>query len=101
MADQPSQPTARGGRLEGKVALICGASPNNGGTIAHFMAKEGARIAVNDLVPEVAMETAEFLRSRGFEALEVPGDATDEAVARSVVELAVERYGFVDVVVNM
>jgi NAD(P)-dependent dehydrogenase (short-subunit alcohol dehydrogenase family) len=88
-------------RLEGRVALICGASPNNGGTIAHFMAKEGAAIAVSDLVPEVAEETAAFLRSRGFEAVAVPGDAANEEDARCMVERTVERFGHLDILVNL
>jgi NAD(P)-dependent dehydrogenase (short-subunit alcohol dehydrogenase family) len=88
-------------RLEGRVALICGASPNNGGTIAHFMAKEGAAIAVSDLVPEVAEETAAFLRSRGFEAVAVPGDAANEEDARCMVERTAERFGHLDILVNL
>jgi NAD(P)-dependent dehydrogenase (short-subunit alcohol dehydrogenase family) len=89
------------GRLDGKVALIFGASPNNGGTIAHFMAKEGAKIAANDIVPEVAQETAEFLESRGFEAFAVPGDASKRDEAQSIVDRTVEHFGYVDTVVNL
>ena len=89
------------GRLDGKVALVFGASPNNGGTIAHFMAREGAKIAANDIVPEVAQETAAFLQSRGFEALAVPGDASKMDEAQSIVERTVERFGYLDTVVNL
>ena len=89
------------GRLDGKVALIFGASPNNGGTIAHFMAREGARIAANDLVPEVAEETAEFLRSRGYDAFAVPGDASQKDQAEDVVARTVEHFGGLDSVVNL
>jgi NAD(P)-dependent dehydrogenase (short-subunit alcohol dehydrogenase family) len=91
----------RPGRLDGKVALVFGASPNNGGTIAHLMAKEGARIAANDIVPEVAEETAEFLKSRGFEAVAIPGDASQKDQAESIVARAVEHFGYVDTVVNL
>src|SRR5690242_8489184 len=89
------------GRLDGKVALIFGASPNNGGTISHFMAREGARIAASDIVPEVAEETAEFLRSRGYDALAVPGDASQKEQAEDVVARTVERFGGLDCVVNL
>ncbi len=89
------------GRLDGKVALVFGASPNNGGTIAHFMAREGAKIAANDIVPEVAEETAEFLRSRGYDAFAAPGDASQKEEAESIVQRAVERFGYVDTVVNL
>jgi NAD(P)-dependent dehydrogenase (short-subunit alcohol dehydrogenase family) len=81
--------------------LICGASPNNGGTIAHFMAKEGAKIAANDLVPAVAEETAAFLQSRGYEAQAVPGDASNEEEAEAVVRRTVEAFGQLDILVSM
>ena len=38
-------------RLDGKMALVFGGDPNIGGTIAHFMAREGAKVAVSDLLP--------------------------------------------------
>jgi NAD(P)-dependent dehydrogenase (short-subunit alcohol dehydrogenase family) len=89
------------GRLDGKVALICGVSPNNGGTIAHFMAKEGAKIAANDIVPQVAEETAAFLRSRGFQAIAVPGDASELCEIQTIVDRAVDEFGYIDTVVNL
>src|SRR5438105_11738529 len=89
------------GRLDGKVALICGASPNNGGTIAHFMAKEGAKIAANDIGPAVAEETAEFLRSRGYQAISVPGDAANLCDIQTIVQRAVDEFGHLDTVVNL
>ena len=89
------------GRLEGKVALIVGASPNNGGTTAHFMAREGAKVVANDLVPVSGEETAEFIRSRGYDAIALPGDASDPEQVQSVVNQAVEHFGKIDILVNM
>lgn len=88
-------------RLEGKVAIVFGAGPNIGGTIAHFMAREGARVVVNDINPAVAEETAAFIRSRGFDALALPGDATAEPDIARIVATTVERYGRLDTIVNM
>ena len=73
------------GRLDGKVALIFGAGPNNGGTIAHFMAREGARVAVNDIIPEAATDTVNFLKKKGYDAIALPGDASVEAEVKSIV----------------
>ena len=87
-------------RLEGNVALITGASKFMGGTIAAFMAEEGAKIAVNDIVPEVAEETAAHIRSKGHEAIAIPGDITDENSVKSMVEAAVKAFGYVDILVN-
>ena len=89
------------GRLDGKVAIVFGAGPNIGGTIAHFLAREGARIAVSDLSPEAADETTAFLTARGFQAAAFVGNAIEEAAVAGIVAGTVERFGHVDAIVNM
>ncbi len=88
-------------RLDDKVALVFGAGPNIGGTIAHFMAKEGAKVAVSDMVPATADETFHFLTSRGYDAIAIPGDATKEEDVDRIIGAAVEHFGHVDIVVNL
>jgi NAD(P)-dependent dehydrogenase (short-subunit alcohol dehydrogenase family) len=88
-------------RLTGKVAIVFGAGPNIGGTIAHFMAREGARVLVTDLSLGAAEETARFIRSRGHEATAAVGNAVEEADVERMVATAIERYGRLDVIVNM
>lgn len=88
-------------RLEGKVALVFGAGPNVGGTIAYFFAREGARVAVADLSAPAAEETAQFISSRGHEARAFTGDALDEAQVERVVAETVAAFGRLDVMVNM
>lgn len=88
-------------RLRDKVAIVFGAGPNLGGTIAHFLAREGARIVVSDIVPAAAEETAAFLKGRGFDALAVGGDASSEPDVERVVATTIERYGRLDAIVNM
>jgi NAD(P)-dependent dehydrogenase (short-subunit alcohol dehydrogenase family) len=89
------------GRLDGKAALVFGAGPNIGGTIAHFLAREGARVAVTDLEPSAAAETAAFIPSRGFEATALSGNALSEADVEQNVRGAVDAHGRLDIVVNM
>jgi NAD(P)-dependent dehydrogenase (short-subunit alcohol dehydrogenase family) len=89
------------GRLAGKVALIFGAGPNIGGTCAHFMAREGAKVAVVSSRPETAADTARFLHARKFEALALTGDAGDERDVEKAVAAAVERYGGIDTMVYL
>ncbi len=89
------------GRLEGKVALVFGGGPNIGGTIAHFMAKEGAKVAVADIVPAAAEEAAQFLASRGYEAIPLFGDASNEEDVARIVAQAAGQFGFVDIMVNL
>jgi NAD(P)-dependent dehydrogenase (short-subunit alcohol dehydrogenase family) len=88
-------------RLDDKVAVLFGAGPNIGGTIAHFLAREGARVAVADIDLKVAVETAEFLKSRGYDALPLAGNAVVEADVAKIVAQTVERYGRIDCAVNM
>lgn len=88
-------------RLEGKVAVVFGAGPNIGGTIAHFLAREGARVMVSDLVPEAAEQTAAFLAGRGYEADHRAGNASVEDDVARIVAAAVARFGGLDIAVNM
>jgi NAD(P)-dependent dehydrogenase (short-subunit alcohol dehydrogenase family) len=87
-------------RLQGKAAILFGAGPNIGGTVAHFFAREGARIAVVDVDEGNAQKTVEFLKSRGYDGFGIAGDAADEdSVARAVAE-AVRRFGHLDIAFN-
>jgi NAD(P)-dependent dehydrogenase (short-subunit alcohol dehydrogenase family) len=88
-------------RLDGKVAIVFGSGPNIGGTIAHFLAREGARVAVTDIRMEAAAETAQFLASRGYEALPLAGNGFVEDDVAGIVTATVQRYGRVDCIVNM
>jgi NAD(P)-dependent dehydrogenase (short-subunit alcohol dehydrogenase family) len=88
-------------RLDGKVAIVFGSGPNIGGTIAHFLAREGARVAVTDIRMEAAAETARFLASRGYEALPLAGNGFVEDDVAGIVTATVQRYGRVDCIVNM
>jgi NAD(P)-dependent dehydrogenase (short-subunit alcohol dehydrogenase family) len=87
-------------RLEGKVAIVFGAGPNIGGTIAHFLAREGARVAVVDIEQKSADATAAFITSRGLEAIGFGAHAGMEESVEKVVAATVAHYGHLDIVVN-
>lgn len=88
-------------RLANKVAIVFGAGPNIGGTIAHFLAREGASVVVSDISFAAAQETVDFIRGKGFVAHPVQGNATIEDDVRRIVAETVEVYGRVDIAVNM
>jgi len=88
-------------RLEEKIAIVFGAGPNIGGTIAHFLAREGARVAVSDINPDAARKTTDFITGRGYEAIALAGDAMDETAVERIVGDTVARYGGLDIIVNM
>src|SRR5262249_25515801 len=87
-------------RLFDRVAIVFGAGPNIGGTIAHFLAREGAKVAVSDVDGKVAAKTAEYLKGRGYDALPLTGNAlVEDDVARMIAE-TVTRFGPIDCAMN-
>ncbi len=88
-------------RLKDKVAIVFGAGPNIGGTIAHFLAREGARVCVTDINENSANEAVEFIRGQGHEAFALTANARDDNDVREAVARTMARYGRLDVAVNM
>ena len=88
------------GRLNGKVAVVTGASANIGGVLAAGLAAAGAKVACNDVVSAVAVSTVERIAADGGEALAIPGDVTDETAMGLAVERVLERWGRIDILVN-
>ena len=82
------------GGLDGKVAIVTGASQGIGNAIAAGLAAAGARIVVADLqrAPEAA---SAFPDAIGIEA-----DVADEAAVEAMVAEAAARFGGVDILVN-
>lgn len=87
-------------RLNGKVAIITGASAGIGRATAKLFASEGARLVVaarrqaelDSLVAEIA--------AAGGVAVALAGDVTSEAYAQALVELALAKFGRLDVAFN-
>src|SRR5919204_2418755 len=97
------------GILEGKVAIVTGAGHGVGRGEALELARQGAKVVVNDLGGSVtgegadkrpAEEVAEVIRSRGGEAVANYDDVADYAGAKSIINQAVETFGKLDVLVN-
>jgi len=87
-------------KLQGKVALITGTSPNICGGIAEGMADEGAKIVCVDIQPDNAHQCADYITKRGGQAIGVVCDVTDEDQVKAAVERAKEAFGGVDILVN-
>ncbi len=65
------------GKLNGRVAVVSGAGSGIGRAAAARCAREGATVAVVDLVADAAMETAELIAEAGGRALAVKPDVSD------------------------
>lgn len=86
------------GKLEGKVAVITGASKGIGEGIAKVYAKYGAKCVLAARGPKV-LELAEQLKSEGYEATGVQVDVSDYKSVEKLVEVAENTYGKIDVLV--
>ena len=87
-------------RLEGKVAIVTGTSPNIGAGIAGGLADEGATVVCVDVLADNAHQCADWIKRGGGVALGIECDVTDEAQVEAMVARARETYGGVDVLVN-
>jgi NAD(P)-dependent dehydrogenase (short-subunit alcohol dehydrogenase family) len=89
------------GRLAGKVALITGGDSGIGRAVAIAYAREGADVLVSYLDEhQDAEETARWVRDAGRKVVLVPGDITDPAHCRSLVEQTVSELGGIHILVN-
>lgn len=90
------------GRLAGRKALITGGDSGMGRAAAIAYAREGADVAINYLPAEEAdaAEVIALIKKEGRTGLAIPGDLTDEAFCRQLVERAVQGLGGLDILVN-
>ncbi len=96
--------TYRGtGRLTGRKALITGADSGLGAAVALAFAREGADVTMSYLPAEEtdADHVAGLIEEAGRKAVRVPGDITDPAHCRALVQTAVDEMGGLDIVVNV
>lgn len=97
------------GICEGRVAIVTGAGRGIGRAHALELAREGAKVVVNDIGAQLdgsgrstdpAVEVVEAIRALGGEALANGDDVADWNGAGRLVASAIERFGRLDVVVN-
>lgn len=87
-------------RLRNKVTIVTGAGTKIGAAIARTFAREGANVVVNDAARDVIDRVVQKITEAGGQAVGFAGDVSDEAQAKACVELAVNQYGRLDVLVN-
>jgi len=88
------------GNMEGKAALVTGASGGIGLATARRFAKAGAGVALCARRTELIDEEVERLTAAGFKALAVPADVSDASQVSAMVARAVEHFGRLDYAVN-
>ena len=96
------------GRLEGKVAVITGASRGLGQYCAVGYAKEGAKLVIaartqevrDERLPGTIYETARLVEEAGSEALPVVCNVADNASVEAMVKAALDKYGRIDILMT-
>ncbi len=86
--------------LEGRVALVTGASQGLGRALAHAFAREGASVVVNSRSEESIRPVAEEIEASGAEVLTVAADVSEAADVERMIGATVESFGRIDVLVN-
>ena len=87
-------------RLEGKVALISGGARGMGAAEAILFAREGARVAIGDMLDEEGKRTEAEINESGGECVFIHLDVTDENAWQDAVAATVARFGKLDILVN-
>ena len=88
------------GQLDGKVALITGAGSGIGRASALAFAREGAKVAVVDIVIDGGEETVRMVKEAGGEAFFIKVDVSNAADVKAMVNQVVETYGRIDCAYN-
>ncbi len=87
--------------LENKTAIITGAAQGLGQALASRLAEEGCAVLVADIQAEAARETAgNIAEATGRTVISTATDVTDEAGVQAMFNLAMDKFGRVDVVVS-
>lgn len=86
--------------LEGKVALVTGASYGIGFAIASAFAKAGATICFNDIKQELVDKGLKAYEELGIKAHGYVCDVTDEPAVQNLVKTIEEEVGVIDILVN-
>jgi 3-oxoacyl-[acyl-carrier protein] reductase len=92
--------TTPGGKLAGRVALVTGAGRGVGLAAAQMLARDGARVVVNDLDAEQAEAAVAAIRQAGGEALACAGDITTNDFPARLIQTAVDAFDGLDILVN-
>ena len=86
--------------LEGKSALVTGGASGIGRATALAFAREGARVAVADIMQDAAQRTVTEIEAIGGQALAIACDVTDDDAVKAMIAATVDAFGGLDCAFN-
>jgi NAD(P)-dependent dehydrogenase (short-subunit alcohol dehydrogenase family) len=86
--------------LEGKSALVTGGASGIGRATALAFAREGARVAVADILEEAAQGTVAEIEAMGGQAHAIACDVTDDDAVKAMIAATVDAFGGLDCAFN-
>ena len=86
--------------LEGKSALVTGGASGIGRATALAFARDGARVAVADILEEAAQSTVAEIEAMGGQALAIACDVTDDDAVKAMIAATVDAFGGLDCAFN-
>jgi len=89
-----------GDALKNRVAVITGSGVGIGKAVALAMAREGAKIIVNDIVSENAEAVTDDIQAIGSEAVPFVGDISDFNTAEKLIQTAIHKFKRIDILHN-
>lgn len=89
-----------GSELAGKVIIVTGAGRGIGRALALYLTRQGAKVVVNDLDPDLLDALIAEISAGGGEALAMVGSVSDWSFAEKLITSASDRFGALDGLVN-
>ena len=86
--------------LQGRTAIVTGASRGIGQLVATALAKQGVNLVLAARSADVLQQLAEEMRQLGVKAVAVPTDVSDEASLQALVDAALRELGRIDILIN-
>ncbi|MEN0006732.1 MAG: glucose 1-dehydrogenase [Bacteroidota bacterium] len=87
-------------QLDGKVAILTGASKGIGAAMARGLAEFGAKVVISSRKQEAVDTVAEELKSQGLEAIGIACHVGEAAQLQQLVDKTIEAFGRIDIIIN-
>jgi len=89
------------GRLDGRVAVVTGGGQGIGRAVVERLVEEGARVVAGDIAAALLERLVVDLQPKAAGLVGVVGDVTEPDAARRLIGTAIERFGRLDILVNV